>query len=56
MKRRGKKKTPSKEDVPYCDWQGKYLKPAKVSDKSTIYRYKKGGYTGYTWRGTCSIL
>jgi ribulose-bisphosphate carboxylase large chain len=48
MNRRWRKKTPSKEEVPYCDWQGQHLKPAKISDKSTIYRNKKGRYT---WKG-----
>jgi quercetin dioxygenase-like cupin family protein len=48
MKRRSKKKNPSKDRVSYCDWQGKLLTSDKMTVKSIIYRHKSGSYT---WRG-----
>jgi quercetin dioxygenase-like cupin family protein len=48
MKKTGAKKSPLKNGNSSCDWQNKPSKPLPISDKSTIFRNRKGTFT---WKG-----
>jgi len=48
MKKKAIKAHFLKTDESFCDWREKSVKSVKVSDRSTIFRYKKGRYA---WKG-----